>query len=195
MRPRLAAARKNEPLVFVMVKEPRPGKVKTRLGKDIGMLAAAQWYKRHAARLCHRLVDARWSLVAAYDPKMSRIIPNNTQLQVWQGTGDLGRRMIRMLRLAPAKSILIGSDILGLEKHHIARAVAALGTYDAVLGPSPDGGYWLIGFRHPERIPLGLLDGVRWSSEHAMADTLARLPGRVALAEQLNDADTIDDLR
>ncbi|MEL7093694.1 MAG: hypothetical protein AAFN94_18385, partial [Pseudomonadota bacterium] len=58
----------------------------------------------------------------------------------------------------------------------------------------PAGGYWLIGFRHPHRLLLGLLDGVRWSSEHALADTVARLPGRVALIDMLNDVDTVDDL-
>ena len=194
MRPRILPATKGESLVFVMVKEPRPGKVKTRLGRDIGMLAAAQWYRRHVAQLTHRLVDPRWSLVAAYDPKGARIVPNNTQFSAWQGRGDLGRRMIHLLRQAPAKSVLIGSDIAGLERHHIARAIQALGTHDAVIGPAPDGGFWLIGFRHPARVPPGLLDGVRWSTEHAMADTVARLPGRVALVDVLNDVDTIDDL-
>ena len=182
------------PAVIVMVKEPRPGRVKTRLGRDIGMLAAAQWYRRHVTACMARLRDPRWSLVAVYDPKTARVIPGDADQYVWQGRGDLGRRMIAMLRRAPAKSVLLGSDIVGVTPAHIARAMTALATHDAVLGPSPDGGYWLIGFRHPQRLPPGLLDGVRWSSEHALADTVARLPGQVALIDMLNDVDTVDDL-
>lgn len=177
-----------------MLKEPRPGRVKTRLGRDIGMLAAAQWYRRHVIALMARLRDPRWSLVAAYDPKAARIIPAEADKYVWQGRGDLGHRMIGMLRRAPPKSVLIGSDIVGVTPAHIKRAMLALATHDAVLGPSPDGGYWLIGFRHPQRLPLGLLDGVRWSSEFALADTIKKLPGRVALIDTLNDVDTVDDL-
>ncbi|WP_299684761.1 TIGR04282 family arsenosugar biosynthesis glycosyltransferase [uncultured Tateyamaria sp.] len=193
MKARLTSVR-NQPCVIVMVKEPRPGQVKTRLGRDIGMLDAAHWYRRHVAKLVHRLVDERWTLVAGFAPKTARIVPRNTQLDAWQGTGDLGRRMIRLLRQAPPKSVLIGSDIAGLERCHIARAIAALGTHDTVLGPSPDGGFWLIGARHPRRLRRDVLDGARWSTEHALADTQARLPGRVALVDTLNDVDTIDDL-
>lgn len=177
-----------------MVKEPRPGQVKTRLGRDIGMVAAAHWYRQHAAHLVHRLVDPRWTLVAGYAPKMARVVPRNVQLQAWQGTGDLGRRMIRLLRQAPPRSVLIGSDIAGLDRHHIARAIAALGDHDTVLGPSPDGGFWLIGARHPSRLRADVLDGARWSTAHALADTRARLPGRLALVDTLNDVDTIADL-
>ncbi|WP_415922516.1 TIGR04282 family arsenosugar biosynthesis glycosyltransferase [Tateyamaria sp. SN6-1] len=194
MTPRLQSIG-NQPCVIVMVKEPRPGQVKTRLGRDIGMVEAAHWYRRHSAALVHRLVDERWTLVAGYAPKTARIIPRNVQLQAWQGSGDLGQRMIGLLRQAPPKSVLIGSDIAGLERQHIARAIAALGDHDTVLGPSPDGGFWLIGARHPNRLRPNALTGARWSTEHALADTRARLPGRTALVDTLNDIDTVDDLR
>ena len=184
----------NQPCVIVMVKEPRPGQVKTRLGRDIGMLDAAHWYRRHAVNLMRRLRDERWTLVAGYTPKLARIIPGSSELQAWQGTGDLGRRMIRLLRQAPPRSVLIGSDIAGLERRHIARAIAALGDNDTVLGPSPDGGFWLIGARHPGRLRHNVLDGARWSTAHAFADTRDRLPGRLALVDTLNDVDTVDDL-
>jgi len=42
-----------------MVKEPRPGRVKTRLGRDIGMGKAAHWYRRHALALIRRMRDPR----------------------------------------------------------------------------------------------------------------------------------------
>ena len=183
-----------KPCVIVMVKEPRPGRVKTRLGRDIGMLEAAAWYRRHVAKQLSVLCDPRWTVVAALAPKQARIVPGPAEIIVDQGQGDLGRRMIGLLRQAPPKSVLIGSDILDVGPKEVAHAMALLADHDAVLGPSPDGGFWLIGFRHPRHLPPGLLDGARWSTPHAMADTQARLPGRVALAGMRNDVDTIDDL-
>ncbi|MEL6562986.1 MAG: TIGR04282 family arsenosugar biosynthesis glycosyltransferase [Pseudomonadota bacterium] len=183
-----------KPWVIVMVKQPRPGQVKTRLGRDIGMIDATWWYRHQVTRLVRHLRDPRWTLVAGYAPKTSRITVGAQDLKLWQGTGDLGQRMIRLLRQAPPKSVLIGSDIAGLERRHIATAIAALGDHDTVLGPSPDGGFWLIGARHPARLQRDVLQGARWSTAHAMADTRARLPGRLALVDTLNDVDTVDDL-
>mmetsp|Transcript_29712 Transcript_29712/g.58996 ORF Transcript_29712/g.58996 Transcript_29712/m.58996 type:complete len:179 (-) Transcript_29712:2674-3210(-) len=177
-----------------MVKEPRPGRVKTRLGRGIGMIEATWWYRHQVNRLVRGLRDPRWTLVAGYAPKTARIAVGPQDLKIWQGNGDLGQRMVRLLRQAPPKSVLVGSDIAGVRRTHIARAIAALGDHDTVLGPSPDGGFWLIGACHPARLKRDVLDGARWSSAHALADTRARLPGRSALVDTLNDVDTIDDL-
>lgn len=90
---------------------------------------------------------------------------------------------------------LIGADIPGITRAHIARAFAALGGHDAVFGPADDGGYWLVGAKHPARLPHGLFGNVRWSTEHALADTLRTLPGwRIALTDTLRDVDTGADL-
>jgi glycosyltransferase A (GT-A) superfamily protein (DUF2064 family) len=64
-----------------------------------------------------------------------------------------------------------------------------------VLGPAPDGGYWLIGLKRTPKV-LRPFAGVRWSGPHAFADTLANLKGkRVAEAAMLGDVDTEKDLR
>ena len=75
-------------------------------------------------------------------------------------------------------------------------AFDALGDADAVLGPAEDGGYWLIGLkRSPRRKPIRLFEGVRWSTEHALADTEAGLAGlRIARLETLRDVDDARDL-
>lgn len=177
-----------------MVKEPRPGQVKTRLGQDIGMLDAARWYRRHSDLLFRDIHDPRWTTVAATTPTRTQLRPGGAEIIVDQGKGDLGRRMMRMLRMAPAKSVLIGSDILDVTPARIARAMGLLADHDAVLGPAVDGGFWLIGFRHPKRMPPSLLDGVLWSTPDAMEQTAKRLPGRVAYADKLRDVDTVDDL-
>jgi glycosyltransferase A (GT-A) superfamily protein (DUF2064 family) len=93
--------------------------------------------------------------------------------------------------LPPGPVAIVGSDIPAIRPHHIAQAFAALGRHAYVFGPARDGGYWLIGARRRPRIPPGLLAGVRWSTGHALADSLATLPkgARVAYLEELEDVD------
>ncbi|SEJ22168.1 hypothetical protein MAA5396_02459 [Marinovum algicola] len=188
-----------KPTLIVMLKEPRPGRVKTRLGRDIGMGAAAWWFRHQTARLLRRLDDPRWQLILAVAPDrdglQSRVWPAHLP-RLPQGGGDLGARMARVFRsLPPGPACIIGGDIPGVTPAHVARAFAALGGHDAAFGPAPDGGYWLIGLRHPGRAPAGFLTGVRWSTEHAMADSIATLPGhRIARVDTLADVDTAADL-
>ncbi|MET4100942.1 rSAM/selenodomain-associated transferase 1 [Roseovarius sp. MBR-78] len=185
--------------LVVMLKEPRPGRVKTRLGRGIGMVAAAWWFRHQVARLLRRVEDPRWRLVLAVSPDRdglaSRVWPAHLP-RVPQGRGDLGDRMARLFRsLPPGPVCIIGADIPGIEAPHIARAFAALGHHDAVIGPAPDGGYWLIGLRRTGAVPARLFDGVRWSSEHTRADTIHSLKGqRIALIETLRDVDEARDL-
>lgn len=184
------------PTVVVMVKVPRPGRVKTRLARGIGAVPAAWWYRHQVARLLRRLRDPRWRLVLAVSPDAeavtSRVWPADLP-RVGQGGGDLGTRMARLLS-RPGPVIVIGSDIPGVTRAHLARAIRALARHDAVIGPAPDGGYWLIGLGRVSA-PPGFLAGVRWSSRHAFADSLATLSDRrVALVDTLDDVDNAADL-
>jgi glycosyltransferase A (GT-A) superfamily protein (DUF2064 family) len=112
-----------------------------------------------------------------------------------QGGGDLGRRLGRVMHTLPAgPTLVIGSDIPGITRPLVAEAFRALDGHDAVIGPSNDGGYWAIGLRRaPRRIyPF---DDVRWSTRHALADTIANLRGHsVARLAQLNDIDDVASL-
>lgn len=188
--------------LFIMVKEPHPGRVKTRLGRDIGMTAAAWWLRHQSGSLIRRLGrDPRWHTVLAVAPDReglaSRVWPRH--LPRWpQGAGDLGDRMGRIFRRAPkGPVVIIGADIPGITPALIARAFAALGRHDAVFGPAPDGGYWLIGLKRGARpVPPGLFDGVRWSSATALEDTRASLgKAKIALIDTLRDVDRAADLR
>jgi len=185
--------------LVVMVKEPHPGRVKTRLGRDIGMVAAAWWFRHQVAGLLRRVETPRWRLVLAVSPDAagmaSRVWPAHLP-RIAQGTGNLGDRMARVFRgLPPGPACIIGADIPGIGPAHVARAFAALGDHDAVIGPAPDGGYWLIGLRRTAAVPARLFDGVRWSGPHARADTLASLGrARVALVDTLQDVDEARDL-
>ncbi|MEM9268871.1 MAG: TIGR04282 family arsenosugar biosynthesis glycosyltransferase [Pseudomonadota bacterium] len=184
--------------LVVMVKEPRPGRVKTRVAAGIGSVGAAWWYRHQCTRLLKRLDDPRWQLWLAVAPDhegmASRVWPGHLTRRP-QGLGGLGTRMGRIFRdLPPGPAVIVGSDIPGIMPAHIAAAFAALGPAPSVLGPAPDGGYWLIGLRR-RRVPAGLFKDVRWSGPQAMADTEKTLEAPVAHIATLQDVDTLEDLQ
>ena len=186
--------------LVVMLKQPVAGRVKTRLGHEIGMVGAAWWFRHQTARLLRRLEDPRWRLILAVTPDRagltSRAWPAHLP-RVPQGPGDLGDRMGRLLRgLPPGPVCIVGGDIPGLTNSHAARAFAALGDHEAVFGPAEDGGFWLVGMKRVAPPPATLFRGVRWSTCHALADSMASLPGcRIALCDRLRDVDSAADLR
>lgn len=180
-----------KPLVIIFAKVPRYGAVKTRLARDIGAGEALRFYRQTLAAVVRRMTDdARFETVMALTPDHLcngygagvRLAP--------QGGGDLGRRMVRALRAAGNRpAIVIGSDIPDVTSAHAAVAFAALGRAPFVLGPAADGGYWLIGARHPSRLCTKVLDGVRWSSPHTLQDTIERLGDVAVLDAVLHDVD------
>lgn len=180
-----------------MAKAPVAGRVKTRLAREIGPVAAAWWFRHQLRALLRRLEDPRWSLLLAVSPDrsvFSNIWPSHLP-RVGQGHGDLGARMRRLLRAqAGAPICVIGADVPGIRRAHVARAFRALASHDAVLGPASDGGYWLIGLGR-RTATQGILEGVRWSSPHARDDTLQTLAGlSVAMIDELADVDEAADL-
>ena len=185
--------------MVLMLKEPRPGRVKTRLGQSIGMTGAAWWFRHQTRALIRRLDDPRWQMILAVAPDhagmASRVWPEHLP-RLPQGAGDLGDRMARIFRsLGPGPALIIGGDIPGITKPVITSAFGALGAASAVLGPVTDGGYWGVGLKRPSAPPAGLFEGVRWSTEHALADTAQTLPHPVAVVETLRDVDTLEDLQ
>jgi uncharacterized protein len=188
----------------IMAKSPRAGQVKRRLGASLGPVAACRIYRACVAHTLRRLgADSRWHTSLAVTPDRdvaARFWPpvagSRRVARFGQGAGDLGQRMQRLFaRLPPGPAIIVGTDIPSLRPSHLAHAFRLLGANDAVLGPAQDGGFWLVGLR---RLPnlRAPFSGVRWSSPHALADTLANLRGRrVAYAATLADIDTEADLR
>lgn len=187
-------------MLVIMLKEPRPGRVKTRLGRDIGLTASAWWFRHQVAALLRRIEDPRWDTVLAVAPDVeglkSRVWPAHLP-RVPQGEGDLGDRMARVFRtVGQGPLCIIGADIPGITRARVAQAFMALGNHDAAFGPAPDGGYWLVGLKRQRPIPPQLFDNVRWSSEHARSDSEATMRGlRIAHIATLRDVDTLADLK
>jgi rSAM/selenodomain-associated transferase 1 len=177
--------------LILFARAPRLGTVKRRLAREIGDIAALRFTRNQLLRLRHGVGrDRRWRTIVAATPDRPRW-PWRLPAQP-HGSGDLGQRMARALA-RHRRAVLVGSDIPGLGRADIAAAFQALGRADAVFGPSEDGGYWLIGFG-PRRPPRPFRD-VRWSTEHALADTLRNCAGtRIALLRHLRDVDTAADL-
>ena len=182
--------------LVVFLRAPRLGRVKSRLAAGIGALAALRFYRETSERLQRAMTrDARWRVHLALTPERDALRGRDWRVaasRFGQGAGDLGRRMERAVRrLPPGPVVIIGSDIPALGPAHVAAAFAALGTHHAVFGPAADGGYWLVGFRRRPRLPRPLFARARWSSPHALADTVAGLPRdmRVAFLETLEDVD------
>jgi len=86
--------------------------------------------------------------------------------------------------------VVIGSDIPEIEPGDINEAFRRLAGHDAVLGPALDGGYWLVGLRRTPRLRLPFRC-IRWSSEHALADTERELDD--ATISRLRTLADVDD--
>jgi uncharacterized protein len=184
--------------LVAMAKAPVAGAVKTRLARDAGVAAATRFARVAAAALLGRMgADPRWQTTLAVTPDTSvasRCWPHGLA-RMPQGGGGLDERMQRIFdRLPPGPVVIVGTDIPGVTPAHIAQAFRLLGRHDAVFGPAADGGYWLVGLKRRPRVPRVFAD-VRWSSRHALADTLANLAGRsIASLATLSDVDTARDL-
>ncbi|MBI1238940.1 MAG: DUF2064 domain-containing protein [Alphaproteobacteria bacterium] len=188
--------------LVIFVKAPVAGRVKSRLARTMGAARAAAIYRTLTRTILRAISDPRWRTVLAVAPDDAR---GQTFAGLWpaglarrgQGLGDLGERMGRVFRAAPpGPCVIVGSDCPAMTRAHIAAAFRALGRADAVVGPAEDGGYWLIGLKGAPRRPR-IFEGVRWSTEHALADTLAGLPKewRIARIDTLRDIDTEADWR
>lgn len=185
--------------LVVMVKEPRPGRVKTRIGASLGMTTAAWWFRHQSQKLLRELKDPRWDLILAvtpdYEGLRSRVWPSHIALLA-QGQGSLGERMKNIFQsLPPGPTCIIGADIPGITRSHILEAFQSLGSHQATFGPAEDGGYWLIGLKRLRPAPHGIFEGVRWSSATTLQDTKDSLKDlSITEVATLKDFDEAADL-
>jgi rSAM/selenodomain-associated transferase 1 len=185
--------------VIVFAKPPRRGTAKKRLARAIGDGPALSFYRTNLLQLLQRLArDPRWRVVVAVTPDKTKLrVPRGVTL-IAQGRGDLGARMARALdprnELGNGPAVIVGSDVPSLDADHVWRAFRALGAHRFTFGPAPDGGYWLVGADRRRAQPHRLFRDVRWSSAHALADSLATLPPGTAcvLDDRLDDVDDGD---
>lgn len=175
----------------VFAKAPLPGRVKTRLNLPPG--EAARLYAAFVRDTLHKAAALGPPVCVFFDGDRALLEPLAPAGVRWadQGGGDLGARLARV----PAPCLILGTDSPHLPQSILRGAWDALARADVVLGPAEDGGYYLIGLRVP--CPL-LFDDIAWSTDHVLAQTLARASAlglSVFQTPPWYDLDTPADLR
>jgi rSAM/selenodomain-associated transferase 1 len=193
---------------FVLfAREPVPGRVKTRLAREIGAAAATSLYEAFLSDLATCLPSpARWDAVLAYAEFEPGPYLLATFRPPWdlipQGEGTLGERLARAVvraRMEGRRDVLVaGSDAPTLTAEDLSEAFGALaGNSDVVYAPAPDGGFSLLGMRGNVDPAAVFPADVRWSSPHALADSRRSVEAkgyRVRLLSTVPDIDEVADL-
>ncbi|MGY8984471.1 MAG: TIGR04282 family arsenosugar biosynthesis glycosyltransferase [Sphingomonadales bacterium] len=184
--------------LVIFVKEPRFGKVKTRLAKDIGKFKAWVFYRRTLKALINRIGCGNWKTVICVSPDnyIGNFFDERYKI-IDQGGGDLGSRMQRVFdEVGSGPLVLVGGDIPSIKTYHINRAFDGLKKSDVIFGPATDGGYWLVGMRR-RGARVSPFKGVRWSTKYALSDTVKNIHLRtnVDFIDLLSDIDSAKDLK
>lgn len=186
-----------EAIVCVFAKPPVAGKVKTRLIPAVGPERAAELAEAFLQDTLDSLGMPKWAevIIAATGPFHR---PYLHTYRVWiQPEGTLDHRIEAILRCALREAplaIAIGADSPGLPGNTLEEARRLLNSQDAVLGPTTDGGFYLLGVKD---CPEGFLAGIEWSRPTTMRDTIHRLRSRglsLSLMSEWFDIDTPHDL-
>ena len=193
--------------VLVFVKYPEPGRVKTRLAATVGAERAAEIYRKLVAEVFARLPGGVETVVC-FDPAERRedfmgwltpLAPGRALHFLPQHAGDLGVRLdhafAETFALGFERVAAIGTDCIAMDSAIFEETWTSLDERDVALGPSKDGGYYLIGLRAP--CPA-LFRDIEWSTPRVLASTLARAGDAgmsIHLLPRLSDVDTEEDWR
>ncbi len=191
-----------ETCCILFVKEPRPGAVKTRLTPPLTPQQAANLYKAFVVDTAATVGESAANLkVVAYTPdaagdSISRLVENPDDFQFWpQEEGNLGERMNAALRksfeVGCDRAVILGSDTPSLPPSLIDEGLELLKKTDVVIGPSTDGGYYLVGQRAGE---AQLFNGIQWSTGRVLEQSLKRLgSSSLSLLDPWYDVDTAEE--
>ena len=162
----------------IMAKAPVPGLAKTRLIPYLGAEGAAAlqtWLLRRTVAIAVAADVGPVTLWCAPDvdhPEFSACCGRRQVVLRQQADGDLGARMHAAVADSPAGGLVVGTDCPVLTSGLLRRAAVSLDQNDATVIPAEDGGYVLIGMRHPSRRVFTDID---WGSGKVMAQTRERL--------------------
>jgi rSAM/selenodomain-associated transferase 1 len=182
----------------LFARAPIAGRTKTRLIPALGAEGAAALARAFLHDTLSRVaeLDADATIWAASEHDRAALSGEVALPIAVQPEGDLGARMEVALRDGierAGRALILGTDAPTLPLGHLRAAIEALDRAEVVLGPAADGGFWVIG----ARAPLALGPGVRWSSRHALADTIALVQQDGRTVERIApwyDVDTSADL-
>jgi len=197
-------ARTNSSCVMVFVKAPIPGMVKTRLAAVLGPDHAANLYACFAKDVIRSANHPDFNLKIFYHPPGSKklikkLLGNEVDYSVQSGK-NLGEKMANAFRKVFSdkftRAVLIGSDIPDLPGRLISEALSVLTQHDAVIGPSVDGGFYLIGFRSGA-FNGDIFKNISWSTDLVYAHTFYKMAAHgldIHILPKWRDIDTCEDL-
>ncbi len=191
--------------LLFFIKDPGKGRVKTRLASAVGDKMAAKLYGRFLLEMLFTLNKGTFLFYLCHYPEDSlrglKDWLGDHYLYMPQMGQNLGERMkngfLEAFSMNFKRVILVGSDIPDLPLEFIEEAFTSLREQDGVIGPSFDGGYYLIGFRN-KTFPPRVFEGIRWSTESVFDETMKVLKQEgltVHTLQPLRDIDTVEDLR
>ena len=185
--------------LIIFVKNPKPGKVKTRLAASVGDEKALEIYLRLLEITRNEALRTNCVRNVFYSDEIESDSWDDDHFNkfVQQGN-DLGDRMKnafeQVFALGAEKAVIIGSDCPQISAEILETSFIELDKNDVCIGPAKDGGYYLLGMKklHPF-----LFEEKEWSTDSVFDDTLAQLSEHhLSSSElvQLSDLDTADDL-
>ncbi len=189
----------------LLVRVPVPGRVKTRLAASLGDQNACSLYLAMVSDILTGISTSGLPLHLFYDGAEARLLPpawvQCASRVCCQCDGDIGARMAQAFALCFAagfdRVLLAGSDIPGMDGQTFTAAAEALVASDAVINPTVDGGYCLIGLQRSS-YHLSFFQDMAWSSDQVLHTTLERMQAsglEVCQLPVLRDIDTADDLK
>jgi len=165
--------------IIIFIKSLLTRQVKSRLAKDIGPEAATAIYQCFVDDTLRLLEKSAYPFIIAYYPPAAEI-----EVKQWLGEeynyfsqqgNDLGENMknafYHIFNAGFSRVLLTGSDIPDLPPAVINEAFLGLETSDAVIGPSLDGGYYLIGFNETKFLP-DIFENIKWSTPTVFQETM-----------------------
>ena len=194
--------------VIVFAKNPVPNQVKTRLLPTLAPEQAATLYTAFLTDWCETLAELSGvDLIIAYTPAEAesdlRALIGEDATYIPQIGMDLGERLTSATQWAAehryTKILLVGSDSPTLPISYISEALTLLDSRDVAIGPSTDGGYYLIGFSatHVARTVPSVFKDIAWSTAGVFQRTVACIrfaKATVGLLPPWYDIDTAEDL-
>ncbi|MFC1570687.1 TIGR04282 family arsenosugar biosynthesis glycosyltransferase [Candidatus Omnitrophota bacterium] len=189
--------------LIIFAKEPEKGKVKTRLEEAFTQKECVELYKaflKDTLKLVECVKADEKILAYESSGEASYLKGISEGLKMYRQVGsDLGERMHNAFCEASSngssKIVIIGSDSPTLSPSLVDEAFEKLEESDIVIGPTSDGGYYLIGLKNPW---TGLFKDVEWSTERTLEDTLRNLKeaGKNAyMLSEDHDIDSPEDLK
>jgi len=189
-------------VLALFLKTPQSGNAKRRLRSVLSEGEVVRLCEAFAGDLLEKLLafPCHQKIVAYAGPVPQGLLDlqNLPPFSLYaQAAGDLGERLEDYFRWnflqGATKSIVIGSDSPTLPSRYLEEAFHLLDRKEVVLGPSEDGGYYLIGLRC--FLPL-LFHGIPWGTERVFEETMKRVdPSEVGVLERWYDVDTPSDLK